>query len=177
MRSIKNIELLPQFYAEVKKQYATVDLRNGKFVVALMADFIPGAVELKRCVRLAYESNAMECIIDISRNMSNVVLLRNKALERMIDYSFMDKQIATEVIDGIIVAIYPQLNAVLQTVHSAQINVSPIGSKVDSKEERKAVLARLATVLHNKLRKDVDEQLLIYKLFGMAPPEEYRNIK
>jgi len=177
MQNIKNIELLPQFFADVKKQYATVDLKNGKFVVALMADFIPGAVELKRCVRLAYESNAMECIIDISRNMSNVVLLRNKALERMIDYSFMDKQIATEIIDGIIVAIYPQLNAVLQTVHSTQISVSPIGSKVDSKEERKAVLTRLATVLHNKLRKDVDEQLLIYKLFGMAPPEEYRNIK
>ena len=177
MQNIKNIELLPQFFADVKKQYATVDLKNGKFVVALMADFIPGAVELKRCVRLAYESNAMECIIDISKNMSNVVLLRNKALERMIDYSFMDKQIATEIIDGIIVAIYPQLNAVLQTVHSTQISVSPIGSKVDSKEERKAVLTRLATVLHNKLRKDVDEQLLIYKLFGMAPPEEYRNIK
>ena len=177
MQNIKNIELLPQFFADVKKQYATVDLKNGKFVVALMADFIPGAVELKRCVRLAYESNAMECIIDISRNMSNVVLLRNKALERMIDYSFMDKQIATEIIDGIIVAIYPQLNAVLQTVHSTQISVSPMGSKVDSKEERKAVLTRLATVLHNKLRKDVDEQLLIYKLFGMAPPEEYRNIK
>ena len=177
MQNIKNIELLPQFFADVKKQYATVDLKNGKFVVALMADFIPGAVELKRCVRLAYESNAMECIIDISRNMSNVVLLRNKALERMIDYSFMDKQIATEIIDGIIVAIYPQLNAVLQTVHSTQISVSPIGSKVDIKEERKAVLTRLATVLHNKLRKDVDEQLLIYKLFGMAPPEEYRNIK
>lgn len=177
MQNIKNIELLPQFFADVKKQYATVDLRNGKFVVALMADFIPGAVELKRCVRLAYESNAMECIIDISKNMSNVVLLRNKALERMIDYSFMDKQIATEIIDGIIVAIYPQLNAVLQTVHSTQISASSIGSKVDSKEERKAVLTRLATVLHNKLRKDVDEQLLIYKLFGMALPEEYRNIK
>lgn len=177
MQNIKNIELLPQFFADVKKQYATVDLKNGKFVVALMADFIPGAVELKRCVRLAYESNAMECIIDISKNMSNVVLLRNKALERMIDYSFMDKQIATEIIDGIIVAIYPQLNAVLQTVHSTQISVSSIGNKVDSKEERKAVLTRLATVLHNKLRKDVDEQLLIYKLFGMAPPEEYRNIK
>ena len=177
MQNIKNIELLPQFFADVKKQYATVDLKNGKFVVALMADFIPGAVELKRCVRLAYESNAMECIIDISRNMSNVVLLRNKALERMIDYSFMDKQIATEIIDGIIVALYPQLNAVLQTVRSTQISVSSIGSKVDSKEERKAVLTRMATVLHNKLRKDVDEQLLIYKLFGMAPPEEYRNIK
>ena len=107
MQNIKNIELLPQFFADVKKQYATVDLKNGKFVVALMADFIPGAVELKRCVRMAYESNAMECIIDISKNMSNVVLLRNKALERMIDYSFMDKQIATEIIDGIIVAIFP----------------------------------------------------------------------
>ncbi len=172
MQNIKNIELLPQFFADVKKQYATVDLKNGKFVVALMADFIPGAVELKRCVRMAYESNAMECIIDISKNMSNVVLLRNKALERMIDYSFMDKQIATEIIDGIIVAIYPQLSAVLQTVHASQSN----NVQKENKEDKKVVLTRLATVLKNKLRKDVEEQLLIYKLFGMAPPEEYKRI-
>lgn len=171
MQNIKNIELLPRFFADVKKQYATVDLKNGKFVVALMADLIPGAVELKRCVRMAYESNAMECIIDTSKSMSNAVLLRNKALERMIDYSFMDKQIATEIIDGIIVAIYPQLSETLQTVRLSPSNI------VQNKDDRRIVLTRLAIVLKNKLQKDIEEQMLIYKLFGITPPEEYKQIK
>ena len=47
MQNIKIIELLPQFFVDVKKHYATVDLKNGKFVVALMADFIPRTVELQ----------------------------------------------------------------------------------------------------------------------------------
>lgn len=63
MPSIKNIELLPQFFTDVKKQNATADLKNGKFVVALMSDYLPGAVELKRAVCLAYASNAMERIL------------------------------------------------------------------------------------------------------------------
>ena len=173
MQVIKNIELLPQFFAEVKKQYADTNLRNGRFIVALISDLIPGAVELKRCITLAYESKAMECIIDISKDMSNVVMLRNKACERLVEYSFMNKQIATEIVDGIIAAIYPQLKNVLQNVHATQTYVTPM----DSKEERTAVLTRLATALHNKLKKDVEEQLWIYKLFGMDPPEAFRNIK
>ena len=177
MSKIKNIELLSQFFVDMKKYYTTVDLKNGKFLAALMADLMPGAVELKTCIRFAYESNAMECIVDISKNMSNAVLLRNKALERMIDYSFMDKQVATEFIDGIIVAIYPQLQVAFQTMHSAKTNVSSSSGQVDGQDERKLVLTRLATVLYKKLREDVEEQLFIYEVVGMDPPEMYLNIK
>ena len=89
----------------------------------------------------------------------------------MIDYSFMDKQIATEIIDGIIVAIYPQLSETLQTVRLSPSNI------VQNKDDRRIVLTRLAIVLKNKLQKDIEEQMLIYKLFGITPPEEYKQIK
>lgn len=132
MPSIKNIELLPQFFTDVKKQNATADLKNGKFVVALMSDYLPGAVELKRAVCLAYASNAMECILDIAGNMDDAMILRNKALERMVDYSFMDEQIAVEIIDGIIVAIYPQLQTVFRTAHSTTTDISQTKGEADN---------------------------------------------
>lgn len=170
MPSIKNIELLPQFFTDVKKQNATADLKNEKFVVALMSDYLPGAVELKRAVCLAYASNAMECILDIAGNMDDAVILRNKALERMVDYSFMDEQIAVEIINGIIVAIYPQLQPVFRTAHSAATGISQTKGEADNREKIKSVL----TVLHIIFQYDVRVLSLINTLSGIDSFEEIK---
>lgn len=43
--------------------------------------------------------------------------------------------------------------------------------------EKKQIYTKLVTALKNKLHNHLQEQLLIYQLFGMSPPEEYNNIK
>lgn len=109
MPNIKNIEMLPKFIADVKNKYGEAQLHNGKFVVAIMSDLLPGAMELKRCIRMVYESNAMTSVLEISKDSSNLLVHRNKAIDKLIEYSFMDKQIATSIIDAVIASVYPAI--------------------------------------------------------------------
>ena len=109
MQSVKGIELLPNFFEEIGSQYGKRCFRNGRFVVNIMADLLPDNSELRRCVKMVYESNAMECILEIADDSSVVDIQHQKALERLISYSFMDRQTATAVVDGVITAIYPSL--------------------------------------------------------------------
>ena len=118
MQNIKNIELLPQFFADLKTQYGRIDLKNEKLIVALLSDYIPGATDLKRCLRFLYESKAMECIIAISQNMNDVSLLRNKAVALLVEYSLMDQSLASNSIDNFIVALYPELEWEISDVDS-----------------------------------------------------------
>ena len=66
MQSVKGIELLPNLFEEIGSQYGKRYFRNGRFVVNIMADLLPDNSELRRCVKMVYESNAMECILEIA---------------------------------------------------------------------------------------------------------------
>ena len=111
MNSIKNIELLPKFFNEVKSMCGEAKLSDGRLIVALMSDLLPEADELKRCIKMVYESGAITHILEISKDSSNLQLYKNKALDRVINYSFMDKQIATSVIDAVVAAVYPEIKS------------------------------------------------------------------
>ena len=107
---MKNIELLPGFFAQIKKEYGNDRIRNGNFVHAVMADLLPNAIELRRCIKLIYESKAMEYILEIAKEPSLANVQRQKALECLVDFAFMDRQIATVIIDGVLVALYPSVS-------------------------------------------------------------------
>lgn len=111
MNSIKNIELLPKFFNEVKSMCGEAKLSDGRLIVALMSDLLPEADELKRCIKMVYESGAITHILEISKDSSNLQLYKNKALDRVINNSFMDKQIATSVIDAVVAAVYPEIKS------------------------------------------------------------------
>lgn len=174
MYNIKNIELLPSFFAEVSNMYGIAQLSNGKFVVAIMSDLLPGTTELKRCVRMAYESNAMLSILEIPKDSSNLQVYRNKAIDKLIDYSFMDKQIAKSIVDSLIVSIYPDAESLL-TIATSSIEM--VGA--DTKEKR-ILVSKIVSLLKHKLNKELEEVrevMCVYELMGITPPEDYLRIK
>lgn len=51
MSIVKDIERLPAFFDEIKKQYGCVDWNNGRFIIALMSDYFPGSIQLRQIIK------------------------------------------------------------------------------------------------------------------------------
>ena len=112
--------MLPDFFAHIKKEYGNDRIRNGNFVHAVMTDLLPNATELRRCIKLIYESKVMECILEIAKEPSLANVQRQKALECLVDFACMDRQISTEIIEGVMASLCPSVFVVAE-VDSAQI--------------------------------------------------------
>ena len=68
MQIIKNLELLPGFFEKIRVDFSNIEFSNGKLIIALMSDYLPNEADLKRCVKIAYDSNAIEHIMNIRNN-------------------------------------------------------------------------------------------------------------
>lgn len=108
MTHVKNIELLPKFLEDVRQQFGSERLSDSKFMSAAVMDLLPGAAELSRCLRMVYTSGAMEELLAIGGKVSECDRYRTLAVEKLVNYWFMDQRIAWEIVDHILAAICPE---------------------------------------------------------------------
>ena len=117
MRNIENINLLPDFFEKIRNLMPNLDLSNKKIIVATMADFLPEANELRRCLQITYDSGAMDFILKIGNDEHNITLYKKQAVNRLVNYSFMNDDIATAIIDALIASIFPKTDKSIESVN------------------------------------------------------------
>jgi len=106
---IPYLNQLTEILKDIVEKYGVSQLEDEQYIVSQISYNLTNAEGLLRSVRMLYDSNAVADIFSIISDRKNEKLHRNHAIDRLTNYSFMDKQIAAEIIDAMI-SVLPNVN-------------------------------------------------------------------
>lgn len=102
-----NKEILVDGIRQIIKNIGIENMTDGKRVIALFADLVPNGKTERNALKHTYDSGAMRIIVSLDGNSKNYEHIVLKAVEVLHDHAFMDKQVAKQIVESIMTAIYP----------------------------------------------------------------------